>query len=696
MFCKLALKNIRRSIKDYAIYFFTLVLGVAVFYVFNAIESQTIMLDVTANMRDLIRLTNNILSAVSILISFILGFLIIYASRFLIKRRSKEFGIYLTLGMGKRKISAILLLETFFIGLISLAIGLVVGVIISQFTSVLVANLFEANLTKFTFVFSVSAMLKTVAYFGIIYLIVMIFNTVNVSRQKLINLLSNSRRSEKVKMKNPWICTVVFALAVAMLAWAYWMVSAGIATFIERMDENFFLVIATGVVATFLLFWSLSGLLLRIFASWKGVYYRKLNSFTLRQFSSKINTTVASMSLISLMLFVTICVLSSAVSVRDFINTTLRDEIPVDIEFVKSIHTDTNGKPEIVQGEPFSEELKQILADYDIDMDETFSSVVVFPDLSSYDGLVLRDTLGQVAQDLQASNPELYLDAPEEVMLLSDYNALARAIGSPELELNNDEYAIVANYQPAIDTYRNPALAAGTTITIADTTLHPKYTEVQKGSVRLSAAYANGGVVVIPDSIPIDYSKVDVWYAECVYRNDIDKRAMETEIEDIFSHYGIFQNPDSDGVYHSFMYYNSRQEIMDNSIGTNAMVTFVGLYIGIIFLISSAAVLALKELSESSDNRDKFTMLRKIGTSEKMLTSALFCQIAIFFAFPLIVAVIHSIFGIKFCSFILEGFGGMNLAGAIVTTAGVLILIYGGYFLLTFLCSKNIIREHRH
>lgn len=123
MFTKLALKNIRRSIKDYAIYFFTLVLGVAIFYVFNSLESQSVMLDVTERVKDMLKLMNVILGVVSVFVSVILGALIIYASRFLIKRRSKEFGLYMTLGMGKRKISRLLLIETFLIGVLSLVAG---------------------------------------------------------------------------------------------------------------------------------------------------------------------------------------------------------------------------------------------------------------------------------------------------------------------------------------------------------------------------------------------------------------------------------------------------------------------------------------------------------------------------------------------------------------------------------------------
>ena len=103
MLFKLSLKNIQKSIKDYAIYFFTLILGVAIFYVFNAIDDQTVMMNVTRSTYEIIKLMTSILSGVSVFVSLILAFLIVYASRFLIKRRNKEFGIYLTLGMSKRK-----------------------------------------------------------------------------------------------------------------------------------------------------------------------------------------------------------------------------------------------------------------------------------------------------------------------------------------------------------------------------------------------------------------------------------------------------------------------------------------------------------------------------------------------------------------------------------------------------------------
>lgn len=670
MFTKLALKNIRRSIKDYAIYFFTLVLGVAIFYIFNAIDSQTAMMNINESMYAIVDMMTTILQGVSVFVAFVLGFLIIYASRFLIKRRGKEFGLYLTLGMGKRKISRLLLIETFFIGLISLVVGLLVGILLSQLTSVLVANLFEADLTHYTFVFSASACIQTLIYFGVIYLIVMIFNTVNISRQKLINLLSSGRQNETIKAKNPWICLVVFLISVAMLAWAYYAVTGGVETILMSNETMVFVVLGTGGVATYLLFWSLSGLLLKIFMGWKKVYYRKLNSFTLRQFSSKINTTVLSMTVICLMLFLTICIFSSAMSIRDSMNATARANMPIDVEFEELANSD--------------HAIEQFYQDRGVNLDDWLGTKAAYK-IYHLGDFTLEDTLGNFYDQAPAGA----YNYSEPIMYLSDYNQVARLFGSPELSLGDDEYAIAANYQAMVE-LRNRALQDRTTIELGGKTLRPKYSECQDGRYRLSnVANDNSGLIIIPDSL--DLGKEDVYRTErtlAKYRDDIDKKEAEKIIV------GTAENIAADGEY--FLWVQTRQEALDASVGLSALVTFVGLYLGLIFLISSAAILALKELSESSDNREKFNMLRKIGASEHMLNRALFGQIAIFFAFPLLIAIIHSVFGIIFCGFIIQAFGGRDLFGPIFMTAVLLTVIYGGYFLITYVCSKNIIRDQRN
>ena len=303
MLFKLSLRNIRKSFKDYAIYFFTLILGVAIFYVFNAIESQSVLLNVKSSTYEIIQLMVSMLSGVSVFVAFVLGFLIIYASRFLMRRRHKEFGIYLTLGMSKRKISMILFIETIVVGIISLIVGLFLGSILSQLMSILVASMFEADMTKFEFVFSTSAFKKTLLYFGIMYLIVMLFNTFSVSKCKLIDLLSSSKKSEKIKLKNTILCTIIFIISAIFLSYAYYLVTGSVS---EMTANKIYIPIVIGCISTFFIFWSLSGLLLKIFVSMKNVYYKGLNSFILRQVSNKINTTVFSVSIICIMLFNTI------------------------------------------------------------------------------------------------------------------------------------------------------------------------------------------------------------------------------------------------------------------------------------------------------------------------------------------------------------------------------------------------------
>lgn len=228
MLFKLSFKNMKKSIKDYTIYFLTLVLGVAIFYMFNSLDGQQAMLQVSQSQREIIRLMIEMLEFVSVFVAVVLGLLIVYASNFLINRRKKEFGVYMSLGMGRRQISKIILLETIFVGIISLVVGIVVGVFASQFMSILVAKMFEADMSEFQFVFSWNGCIKTCIYFAVMYIAVMILNTFSVSKYKLINLLNASKKNEKVKMKNPFVSIIVFIGAASLLGYAYWLVTAGI------------------------------------------------------------------------------------------------------------------------------------------------------------------------------------------------------------------------------------------------------------------------------------------------------------------------------------------------------------------------------------------------------------------------------------------------------------------------------------
>ena len=688
MLCKLSLKNIKKSIKDYAIYFFTLILGVAIFYVFNALDSQTVMMDVSSSTQDLIDLMMTVLSSVSVFVSFVLGFLIIYASRFLMKRRNKEFGIYLTLGMSKRKISLILFLETLCIGILSLIVGLGVGVIISQIMSLVVANMFEADLTKFTFVFSSSACLKTIIYFSIMYLIVMIFNTISVSKCKLIDLLNGAKTSEKVKLKNPYLCIIIFVLSSIVLGKAYHIVTSEFLTLQEVTDA--LKPIIMGIVATFLIFWSLSGLILRIAQSLKKYYYKGLNSFTLRQFSSKINTTVFSTTIICLMLFVTICLLSACFTMKNSMNANIKELAPIDAQFTVNVNMDRyyeNYKDYGYNDDQIKNShytAKEMFELFDFDITTYFKDYIEVNTYATPD-LTMNDTLGSKLDSIRTQFPFLAYDTKEPIMKISDYNAVAKFYGIEEYSLKDDEYMIVADFDSMIK-IRDIALKNGEEINVFGHTLKPKYDTCQDGFLEMSSNHINTGIILVPDDV------VDEDYLIQNHLLGNYKTSDKKEIEQIENDINAL---DKDKRANSYLLPSgsTKLAIKEATVGLSAMVTFIGLYLGIIFLISSAAILGLKELSESSDNKERFLILRKIGTDEKMINKALFRQIAIFFMLPLILALIHSIFGIKFAVQVLEVFGTEELLPSIIVTAFILVVIYGGYFLITYYCSKNIIKE---
>ena len=681
MLFKLSIKNIARGIKDYAIYFFTLILGVAIFYIFNAIESQTVMMNVSSSTYEIIDLMNSMLSGVSVFVAFVLGFLIIYANRFLMKRRNKEFGIYLTLGMGKRKISLILFFETLIVGFISLVVGLVLGTLLSQLMSLFVANMFEANMTEFEFVFSSSACIKTLIYFSVMYILVMIFNTYNVSLSKLIDLLNANKKSEKIKLKNPWLCVIVFILSACALGYAYYCVTAGV-TDMQTADK-ILIPIALGAVSTFFIFWSLSGLLLKIFMSMKNVYYKDLNSFTLRQFSSKINTTVFSMTIICLMLFFTICVLSSAISIRNSMTSNLTTMVPADIQLDKTLDlkADSGYSQGIIDDSRIS--IRQTLERLGFDVDRYFKDVIEF-DLYASNEFLVRNTLGSSYDEIAQQFPYLDYDMAETFIKESDYNKLAQLYGLEEVHLNDNEYVVVADFDSWIN-IRNEGLKNDVPLVIDGVTLTPKYDECVNGFIYMTSSHINTGIFVVPYEVLNNMPRES---GILIANYNADTEEEKEEIEDM-----ILATENSPYAPNTDIEASTKISLYEGSIGLGAMITFIGLYLGIIFLIASAAILALKELSESTDNKERFNMLRKIGTDEKMLNKALFRQICIFFLFPLILAIIHSIFGIKFCLYLLETFGQGELIKSIIVTAGIIIFIYGGYFLITYLCSKNIIKE---
>lgn len=661
MYSKLAFRNLKRSFKDYTIYFLTLVFGVCIFYTFNSIQSQSIMMELNDMQASAFEQVENIMGYASIFVSFILAFLIIYANNYLIKRRKKEFGIYMTLGMEKGNLSKIIFIETLLVGIISLAIGLGLGILLSQGLSVLTAKMFQVNLIKFKFIFSYNSMIKTIVCFGAIYLLVLMFNSMSIRKISLIDLLTSSRKNEAIKVRNVWVSVIIFMISCIMLGYAYnTVLTGGVATL--EMSING-LSILLGSVGTFLFFFSLSGFLLKLVQANKKYYLKDLNMFVLRQINSKINTVFISMSFICLMLFVGICMLSGGLGISSAMNEDIKDLTEYDLTFWNFEGMD----------------IEKVLKENEVDLSKYSDEYVSY---INYNGdLKYNDILSEERREELKDYYPVSVNQPVQIIGLSKFNEIMNMANRERISLRDNEYAIFTDIDDSVKVL-DKVLRDNKEININGTILKPSVDKVIEIVAYDNMMKSNICTIVVDDSL----------ISGLVPKNSFLNLNYKDGNSDIQNLISSEVDPIIESKYKT-LYYMSKEEILADTSSAGAIIAYLGIYIGGIFLLISAAVLALQQLSESTDNIERYKLLRKIGVDDEIINRSLLSQIGIYFMMPLSLALIHSIVGLEFSKKIITVFGSVSIMNNILISLFVLLVIYGGYFIATYIGAKKNINQ---
>lgn len=661
MYFKLAIRNLRGSFRDYTIYFFTLVFGVCIFYTFNAIESQSILMELDEMQKNAFNLADQFIGSVSVFIAFVLGFLIIYANNYLIKRRKKEFGIYMTLGVEKGSLSKLVFLETFIIGLLSLVVGIILGVLLSQGMSVFTAKMFRVSFTKFEFVFSSSSFIKTILCFALIYIVVLLFNSISIRKIKLVDLLIASKKNEKKTIKNMWVSVILFIISIIMIGYAYYKIlSEGIGTLSFNIDG---VAIIFGAVGTFLFFYSLTGFLLKLVKLNKKFYLKDLNMFVAKQISSKINTTFISMSFICLMLFIAICTFSGGMGINSAINAEMKDLTQFDATIWN------NNGMNIVKG----------LKDYNIDLKnyvDEYSSSVMYESNIKYSDFLSTKAIKEEKAYYPITN-----DTNISVMKISDFNSVLKILNKRTIDLKEDKYLAFSNVDDVMPKI-NESLEKGIKINLNGKSLTPQNNEVMNVTTANGLMKGDILVFVVNDNL-VKNLKIN---QSIVNFNLKNKKKLESIEEKIREYNKKIKDKD---IIHCM----SKEEMISNSVGIGAIASYLGIYIGIIFLITASVVLAIQQLSESTDNIERYRLLKNIGVDKKIINKAIFMQVAMYFFIPLSLAIIHSVVGLKIASHIASIFGSSKIMQNIIITSVVTILIYGGYFIATYIGVKKNIND---
>ncbi|WP_276980918.1 FtsX-like permease family protein [Johnsonella ignava] len=661
MLSKLAFKNALKSIKDYGVYLFTLVLGVGIFYMFNSIYAQKEIITVTEATETAMRALQKILSYLSVFVSVILGLLIVYANNFFIKRRKKEFGIYMTLGMDKGGISIILMLETSIMALMALVVGLILGVFGSQMMSIFTAKLFEADLSSYRFIFSYNAAVKSIIYFGIIFLTVILFNTFSISKLKLIDLIYGGRKNEMPRIKSMKISTAVFVFSLLCLVAAYTII---LKNGIIKINLWFLLSIILGILGTVLFFMSLSGFIVLFMQYNKGFYYKNINIFVLRQFSSKINTNFISISVICLLLFLVISIFSSGYSMQSLLSNEIRTSFPYDYSLVDYNYNDDENTGTISDRLPSDiADSKLVANSYEYSIGKMKNGKALYGDYS----LDFPKTLFK------------YEETPLQFISISDYNALRQMKGMSKVVLTEQNYLIIYDREMVRDVAEQ-FYDKSIELNFAGNTLVPL--SPAENFVLSNIEYASITFVVADSFL----GKMDVG-KKVLNINCVNKEAAR-EFGVLLDNYNV----ESDQV-RAFIYYSSRQQLYDASVVSKVSISFLAIYLGAVFMITCAAILAIQQLSEVADNIKRYDLLNKLGVEQGMLNHALFVQILSYFLLPLLLAAVHSVIGLIVVNKVIKLFGKIDIGFSLSATAIFILLIYGLYFLLTYIGSKGIVNK---
>lgn len=727
MLCKLAWGNVRRAGRDYLVYLLTLTLGVTVFYAFNTISMQVDIAGIDE--KGLAQVMGSMLGDLTYFLAGVMAFLMVYANNFIMKRRKKEFGLYQVLGMGRGRVATIMALETVIVSVVAFVAGIVLGVGLSQLMTFFTASLFKTQIANFHFFFSVHTFNLTLACMLVMFVLTLLLNLRAVRRTKLIELMGAERRNESIKTRNPWIAIAIFAVGVVLVGVAYYRLlrdgfplTATDSKLQEAMNQ-FGITTAMVTVGTFALFWGLSGMLIKLLQSLRGVYWRGLNMFTVRQLAAKVNTVCFSMGVIAMLLFLAITSVTCGMSIANVMNENLERYNPVDVSQTYVYYTpDTLDYYKGYKGyvNP-SEADRMVLADTTVDLypawhgkgksagnnDETGKKVNIADvagehvQIDSYLSYPLGGsdpsvTPGEMCKTMGEKLPKAFGGSNADTMGLfvtpaSQYNKLRQMMGEEPVHIGRDQYLLTCDMGGELVDLYTKYMADGHALTLGGHTLKPATDKSDEDTAAIanSAMGSNPGTVVVADEL---LSQLNLQpYSSSLLVNY--KQGMDTTEADESIKYTLLDNLLVDGKEPgSWGIFITRSEMYTQAAQMNGMISYLAIYIGFVLVIACAAILSIQQLSNVADGSRSYRVLAQIGCDDRQIRHSVMAQQAVFFLFPLAVGLAHSFVALKVIIEMVSIFGDMSIGGTVGLTCAIFLAAYGGYFLVTYLMSAGMVQ----
>lgn len=731
MLCKLAWGNVRRAGRDYLVYLLTLTLGVTVFYAFNTISMQVDIAGIDEE--GLAQVMGSMLGDLTYFLAGVMAFLMVYANNFIMKRRKKEFGLYQVLGMGRGRVATIMALETVIVSVGAFVAGIMLGVGLSQLMTFFTASLFKTQIANFHFFFSVHAFNLTLACMFVMFVLTLLLNLRAVRRTKLIELMGAERRNETIKTRNPWIAIAIFAVGVVLVGVAYYRLlrdgfplTATDSKLQEAMNQ-FGITTAMVTVGTFALFWGLSGMLIKLLQSLRGVYWRGLNMFTVRQLAAKVNTVCFSMGVIAMILFLAITSVTCGMSIASVMNENLERYNPADMSQTYVYYTpDTlDYYKEYVNP---SEADRMVLADSTVDLysawhgdpwhgdrkdksadnnDETGKKVNIADvagehvQIDSYLSYPLGGSNpsvipSEMCKTMGEKLPKAFGGSNADAMGLfvtpaSQYNKLRQMMGEEPVSIGRDQYLLTCDMGGELGDLYTKYMAGGHTLTLGGHELKPATDKSDKDTAAIanSSMGSNPGTVVVADellsqlNLQPNSSSLLVNYKQGMDTTEADESIKYTLLDNLLVD---GKEPGSWGIF------ITRSEMYTQAAQMNGLISYLAIYIGFVLVVACAAILSIQQLSNVADGSRSYRVLVQIGCDDRQIRHSVMAQQAVFFLFPLAVGLAHSFVALEVIIELVSIFGNMSIGGTVGLTCAIFLAAYGGYFLVTYLMSTGMVR----
>lgn len=684
MLGKLSFRNAKRQSKDYCIYFITVIISVALMFSFNSIATSNDISDLSSYMVAF----SKAISGISILIVLVMAWLINYCMRFMLEKRSKEFGTYQILGIEKKSISNIFTLENIMIGGIAFIIGIAIGTFVYQILTSIIMNLFNQPY-QIEISFSIKAVGMTAIYFFGIFALVLLNCRRKIKKTKVYDLLYANKKNENNMIKNAKGNIILFAVSIALLVGAILINNNEFANASNMTGRNIFIAIIMLIVGIYLFYISISSFIIKRYLNNKSRKYKKDNMFLYRNLTSKINTMSFSLGTIALMFMIILIGGNVALLMNNLLNNEIEMGYPYEI-MISTQDGDFSKYKEYIEKNTKVKDMYEyrLYNIKGIGISKAFEK-------TSFNGWSVREI--------------------DSVLSLTTYNRLREILGYEEVNLQDGEI-IINCLKTAKGIFEN-YIKENNRIKILGRDV--KIKEIRNENIAQVGFNGDYYAIIVPDSLIPLIEKEDqklrdkndnnstttvtkqedgtdkIYYLDFAYNFVATTESITDErfYEDLCN-FIVKQDRKMTGEVNgeeqnynieiSLANVQTKGERMSQTKSFYTIISFLAFYVALIFVMATATLLAIQQLSDSEKYKYRYELLRKLGVDELQINRTIFKQLLFYFAIPIVLPVIISIPVILGVGQIFTVAVTMEeIFKNIWIMLGMFILVYGIYFIAT-------------